>query len=93
MAISTSFLAVFLIFHFASFAKNLKEEDDKEFLYLLCALRSANVFPYALVVDVDLSWFLHKPINTNVISFDQALGHFLLLPLTQTDRSSCSSIG
>ena len=62
MAISTSFLAVFSIFRFASFAKSLKGEDDEEFFVLGCALRSANVFPYALLLDVDLSWFLHKPI-------------------------------
>ena len=72
MAISSSFLAVFSSFRFASYAKNLKEEDDEEFFVLVCALRSANVFPYALFLDVDLSWFLHKPINANVISFDQA---------------------
>ena len=74
MAICTSLLVVFWIFQFASFAKNLKGEDDEEFFVLACALRSANVFPYALLLDViiDLLWFLHKPINANIISFDQA---------------------
>ena len=54
MAIRTIFLAVFSIFRFASFAENLKGEDDKEFFVLVSALRSVNVFPYALLLDVDL---------------------------------------
>ena len=44
MAVSTSFLAISSIFRFASFAKNLKGEDDEEFFVLVGALRSANVF-------------------------------------------------
>ena len=65
MAVSTSFASVFSIFQLASFAKYLKGEVDEELLVLVSALRSANVFPCALL-DVDLtekkgSWFLHKP--------------------------------
>ena len=41
MAIRTSFLAVSSIFRFASFAKNLKGEDDEEFFVPVSALRSA----------------------------------------------------
>ena len=65
------FLGGFLDFSICFIAKNLKGEDDEEFFVLVCALRSANVFPYALLLEVDLLWFLHKPINANVISFDQ----------------------
>ena len=54
MTIHTNFLAVFSIVWFASFAKNLKGEDDEEFFVLVSALRSANVFPYTLLLDVDL---------------------------------------
>ena len=54
MAIRTIFLAVFSIFRFASFAENLKGEDDEECFVLVSALRSVNVFPYALLLDVDL---------------------------------------
>ena len=50
----TYHLAVFSIFRFASFAENLNGEDDEEFFVLVSALRSANVFPYALLLDVDL---------------------------------------
>ena len=55
MAISTSFLAVFSNSRFASFAKNLKGKDDKEFLYLtVSSPPKANVFPCALLLDVNL---------------------------------------
>ena len=54
MVISTSFLAVFSNSRFASFAKNLRGKDDKEYFVLVSASRSANVFPYALLLDVDL---------------------------------------
>ena len=52
---NTSFLAVFSIFRFASLAKNLKGEDDEDLFVLVSALRSANVFPCALLLDVDLN--------------------------------------
>ena len=83
MVVGTSFVAVFSIFRFASFAKNLKGEDDEELFVLVSALRSANVFPYALLFDVDLtekkgSWFLHKPKSFLLTR----QGHFFLL--TQT---------
>ena len=82
MAIRTNFLAVFSIFRFASFAENLKGEDDEEFFVLVSALRSANAFPYALLLDVDFvekavrTRVLYKPINANVISFDLARARF-----------------
>ena len=60
MAISIIFVAVSSIFRFASFAKNLKGEDDEEFFVPVSALRSAKG-----------SWFLYKSINSNLISFDQ----------------------
>ena len=41
-------------FDFALFSENLNGEDDEEFLVLVRALRSANVFPYAVLLDVDL---------------------------------------
>ena len=72
---STSSFKVFSIFWFASFAKNLKGEDDEEFFVLVSVLRSANVFPCALL-DVDLMRFLHKPIDANVTSFDHAKALF-----------------
>lgn len=50
----TSFLAVFSYSRFASFAKNLKWKDDENFFVLMSALRTANVFPYSLLLDVDL---------------------------------------
>ena len=48
---------------------------------LMSALRGANANPYAVLLDVDInsikgSCFLHKPINANVISFDQARAIF-----------------
>ena len=52
---STSFLKVFSSFRFASFAKNLKGEYDEELFVLMSVLRSANVFPCALLLDVDLN--------------------------------------
>ena len=55
MVVGTSFVAVFSIVRFASFAKNLKREDEEELFVLVSALRSANVFPYALLLDVDLT--------------------------------------
>ena len=77
MAVSTSFATVFSIFQFASFAKNLKGEDDEELFVLVSALRSANVFPCALL-DVDLTEKKRLVVfaQTNVISFDQARALF-----------------
>ena len=92
MAISTSFLAVFLIFQFASFAKNLKEEDDEEFLYL-CVLCVVQTCSHMLLFLMST----YRGFCTNQLMPMSFLltrqGHFLLLPVTQTDRSSCSSIG
>ena len=41
------------MFQFASLAKNLRGKMTKNFFPIESALRSANVFPYALVLDVD----------------------------------------
>ena len=40
-SVTTSILAVYLLFRLASFSKNLLEEDDKESFVLLTALCSA----------------------------------------------------
>ena len=76
---STSFLAVFYIFRFASFAKNLKGEDDEEFFVLVSALRSANVFPCALLLDVDFNEIRFGVFaQANVNSFDHAKALFFI---------------
>ena len=43
----------FLIFQFASFDETLKGEDNETFFGLVSTLRSANVLPYALLLDVE----------------------------------------
>ena len=40
-SVTTSILAVYLLFRLASFSKNLLKEDDEELFVLLTALRSA----------------------------------------------------
>ena len=40
-SVTTSFLAVYLLFRLAPFAKNLLKEDEEELFVLLTALRSA----------------------------------------------------
>jgi len=40
-AVTTSFLAVYLIFRLAPFAKHFLQEDEEELFVLLTALRSA----------------------------------------------------
>ena len=40
-SVTTSFLAVYLLFQLAPFAKNLLKEDEEEFFVLLTALHSA----------------------------------------------------
>ena len=54
MAIRTIFFGSFLDFSVCFICRNLNGEDDEEFFVLVTALRSANVFRYVLLLDVDL---------------------------------------
>ena len=79
MAIRTNFWRFSRFFGLLHLLKTFKGEDDQEFFVLVSALRSLNVFPYALLLDVDL---IDKR-----FSFDQARA---LFSLTQSYSSSCS---
>ena len=73
---STSFLAVFSIFRFASFAKNLEGEDDDEFFFSCECFAECKCVPVChFLLSTYMkkgSGFLHTPIDANVTSFDHA---------------------
>ena len=90
MAISTSFWTVFWIFRFASLLKTLRGKMTKIFLYL-CVLCVVQMFSHMLffLKSTYCGFCTNQLMPTSFLLTRQ--GHFLLL--TETDNSSCSSIG